>query len=65
MASRTVFEDENNNEMDCYLNDKGKVFIQVGESGADIHEKGFITLDKSDVNELIKMLSEIEKDMVD
>lgn len=65
MAIRTVFNGENNNEMDCYLNDKGQVFLQVGEIGSDVHDKGFITLDKSDVNELIKMLTEIEKEMVD
>jgi hypothetical protein len=63
MAIRTVFNDENNNEMDCYLNDQGQVFIQVGEIDSDIHHKGFITLDKNDVNELIKMLTEIEKEM--
>ena len=65
MAQRTVFEDENNNELDCYLNDKGKVFIQVGEAGGDIREKGYIVLDKDDVNGLIKLLTEIEKDMID
>ncbi|MDR6969273.1 hypothetical protein J2X31_003303 [Flavobacterium arsenatis] len=63
MALRTVFNDENDNEMDCYLNDKGQVFIQVGEYGSDISEKNFITLDKNDANELIKMLNEIVKEM--
>lgn len=65
MPIRTVFSDENNNEMDCFLNDKGQVFIEVGESGAHLSEKSFITLNKEDVNELIKRLSEIEKDMED
>lgn len=63
MATRMIFSDEHNNEMDCYLNDKGLVFIQIGTSDSDIHEKNFIVLDKSDVNELIRVLSEIEKDM--
>ena len=65
MAKRTVFTDENNNEMDCYLNDKGEIFIEVGESGADIREKGYIVLNKSDVHEFIQLLTEIEKDMKD
>lgn len=65
MPRRTVFSDENNNEMDCYLNVNGQVFVQVGQSGADVGESGFITLNKDDVNELIKILSELEKDMED
>lgn len=28
MARRTVFYDENNNELDCYINDKGKIYIR-------------------------------------
>lgn len=63
MAIRTVFNDENNNEMDCYLNNNGQVYIQVGEIGSEVHYRGHITLDKSDVNELIKMLTDIEKEM--
>ncbi|MFN8356334.1 MAG: hypothetical protein U0Y10_17895 [Spirosomataceae bacterium] len=65
MATRTVFSDDNNNEMDCYLNDQGKVFISVGQSGDDIVYSGFITLEKSDVTQLIKILTELEKEMAD
>lgn len=65
MATRTVFSDENNNEMDCYLNDKGKVFISVGQPGEDITYSGFIALNKEDVNKLIKKLTELEKEMTD
>jgi hypothetical protein len=63
MPTRKVFSDEHDNEMDCYLNDKGQVFMQIGASEADAHEKNFIVLDKSDVTELIQILSDIEKDM--
>jgi hypothetical protein len=63
MALRTVLTDENNNEMECYLNDEGKVYINVGESGQDIHYSGYITLNKEDVNHLIKMLTDLESEM--
>jgi hypothetical protein len=65
MATRTVFNDADNNEMECYLNDKGKVYISVGASGEDIAYSGFITLEKPDVTQLIKILTELEKEMVD
>ncbi|RWZ90366.1 MAG: hypothetical protein EO766_02885 [Hydrotalea sp. AMD] len=65
MATRTVFSDDNNNEMDCYLNDNGKVFISIGQTGDDNIYSGFITLEKSDVTQLIKILSELEKEMAD
>lgn len=63
MPTKKVFYDENNNEMDCYINDKGKVFIQIGETEAPINEKNYIVLDKNDVKEFIEVLQEIEKDM--
>jgi hypothetical protein len=65
MATRTVFSDEENNEMDCYLNDKGKLFISVGQTGEDIAYNGYITLNKDDVGKLIKILTELENDMID
>lgn len=65
MAVRTVFNDNDNNEMECFLNDKGKVFISVGQTGEDIEYNGYITLDKEDVGLLIKMLTEIEQEMQD
>lgn len=63
MAKRTVFSDEDNNEMDCYLNDKGKVYISVGQSGEDMMYAGWITLDKEDTKSLIKILSDIVEEM--
>lgn len=63
MATRKVFMDQHDNEMDCYLNDEGLVFIQIGISNSEIHEKRYIVLDKLDVGEFIKVLSDIQKDM--
>ena len=63
MATRTVFTDENSNEMECYLNDKGSLLIKVGEPGESFENNGYITLDKEDVNKLIKILTEIESEM--
>jgi hypothetical protein len=63
MPVKTIFTDDNNNEMDFYINDKGKLFISVGAAGEDINYSGFITLDKEDVNLLIKKLVDIEKEM--
>ncbi len=65
MASRTVFSDENNNEMECYLNDKGKVYINVGRPSEDVAYNGYITLNRDDVRKLIKTLTELEKEMKD
>ena len=63
MARKIIFVDENDNEMQCYLNDQGKVFINVGKLDEDIYYQGFITLDKNDVNDLISLLSSIEEQM--
>lgn len=65
MARKTVFEDENDNEMNCFLNDKGKVYIGVGQRSEDMIYSGYITLDKEDVRQLIKILSDCEKEMED
>jgi len=64
MATRLVFNDNDNNEMECYLNDKGKVFLRVGQIGQDdVYYSGFITLDKEDVNQLINVLTQLEQEM--
>ena len=63
MAKKIIFVDEDNNEMQCYLNDQGKVFINVGKLDEDMYYQGFITLDKNDVNELISLLSSIAEQM--
>lgn len=63
MAKRTIFEDEDDNQMDCYLNDKGKVFISISQKEDDAPYGNYITLDKDDVQELIIMLTKIESEM--
>ena len=63
MATRTVFADEDSNEMDCYLNDKGKLYISVGQQGDESIYNGWITLDKEDTQKLIKTLNDIVQEM--
>jgi hypothetical protein len=64
MATRTVFEDENGNELQCYLNDALLVYISVGskddESGL---YSGFITLERDDVGKLIEILQDAKRTM--
>lgn len=51
--------------MDCYLNDKNMVYIGVGQSGEDAAYNGFITLDKEDVQKMVKILNEALEQMTD
>ena len=63
MAKRIVFYDNDNNELNCFINDSGKLYIGVGQTGEDIVYSGYITLGKSDVAELIKILTSLESEM--
>ena len=63
MASRIVFSDDNGNEMDCYLNEQGMVYVNIGNGDDDPIGSGYITLDKSDVGKLINVLKELEEQM--
>ena len=67
MAKRTVFSDDNNNELDCYINSEGKVFISVGDTSNadDLLNNGYITLDKKDVGDLVNILQELYTQMPD
>ena len=61
MPVKKVFVDENENELECFVNDKNALFIGVGPRGEDSgYYSGYITLNKSDVKELIAMLQELE-----
>lgn len=60
MATKLIFEDQDNNEMNCFLNDKEKVHIDVGQKGENIINSGYITLDKEDVRKLIEILKDCE-----
>jgi len=64
MGMKTVFVDENNNEMECHLNDNDMLYIDVRQSDEPM-TGGYIVLEKSDVQQLIKMLTEFEKQMND
>lgn len=65
MSIRTVFSDDKDNEMDCYINTEGKVYIRIGQLDDSYMYSGYITLDKYDVQELIKILSALEQQMED
>ncbi|HEV2481414.1 MAG TPA: hypothetical protein VGS79_17200 [Puia sp.] len=65
MAAKTVFSDLENNEMECYINQDGKLYIGVSLPDSDGVYSGFITLDKADVSQLIKILSELKEEMED
>ena len=63
MAKRTVFSDEDNNDLECYINQEGKVYISVGQADEEQFYNGYITLDKEDVGDLIKILTVLESEM--
>jgi hypothetical protein len=63
MAIMTLFVDTDNTEMDCSLNNQGKVYIYVGPSVDDGFGGRGIELDKEDVVNLIKILTDIEVKM--
>ncbi|MEM0519659.1 hypothetical protein [Aequorivita flava] len=63
MALKTIISDDSNNEMECYLNDSGKVYIEVGQNSEDTMYSGHIVLEKEDVQFLIKKLTELETQM--
>jgi hypothetical protein len=63
IATKIVFSDENENEMEYYLNDKGEAYIGVGHPEDNPPYSGFITLNKDDVTQLIKVLTEIRDNM--
>lgn len=64
MPSKTVFIDQEENEMEWYIGSTGLLHMEVN-SEIDTPGHAFMTLDKLDVQKLIKMLTEIEKDMKD
>jgi hypothetical protein len=62
MATRTVFDDENGNELECYLNRALQVYISVGDRD-DWQSGGSITLDREDVGKLIEILQDAKQIM--
>lgn len=65
MPKRTVFSDEGHNELDCFINTEGKLYLSIdnAETKGDPLQGGYITLDKADTKELIKILQDLESDM--
>lgn len=65
MATRTVFIDDNGNELECYLNNALQVYIGVGpkDNDSDPYYSGFITLNKADVGKLIEILQDAKQIM--
>lgn len=65
MPVRKIFSDGDGNELQAYVNDKDKLFISVGDPKDDSpgFNQGYITLDRSDLNEFIDLLTDL-RDMV-
>lgn len=62
MPKRTVYYDENDNELEFYINANNKVYFSVGQKNEE-YQTGYITLDKDDLKELIEELSSLAKDL--
>lgn len=55
---------DGNNDFACWLNDDLQLYIEVGEINSEFpNTRGYVTLDKDDVKELIKELKSLEKQM--
>lgn len=67
MPVRKIFSDENGNELQAYVNDKAKLFLQVGDADpqAASYGPGFITLDRSDLDEFIDLLTDLRDSVFD
>lgn len=57
MAARTVFSDEGNNELSCYLESQTRIGFSI-ENISDTLIYGSVSLSKSDIETLMKVLSE-------
>lgn len=64
MPKRSIYYDENDNELECYINTNNKVYISIGQKDEE-SQFGYITLDKDDLRELIEELSSLEKNLED
>jgi|GEM_PF-5092156 len=66
MPIKKVFEDHDGNELECFINSKGKIYIGIGPSDKDDYMQfGYITLDGQDIKELIKELTQLEKELAE
>jgi len=56
--TRTVYTDKDGHEMDVFVNDKGKLYISVGNPDLDMYA-GYICLSKRDAEHLLKNITEL------
>jgi hypothetical protein len=63
MAKRIVFDDENSNSLEAYINNKGFLYINIGDTGSDLLYHGYIELDKDDAIELVDYLKTLIEQM--
>lgn len=66
MPVRKIFFD-NGQKLEAYVNDKAKLFVAVGPEDDDGTGpyNGFITLDRSDLDELIDLLMSLKDEVFD
>jgi hypothetical protein len=63
MPVRKIFTD-GSNDLEAYINDKGKLFISVGVKNADNddpYNQGCIELDRSDLDAFLDLLMELKE----
>lgn len=62
MIVKTVFADNEGNELECYLNEKNILQIYVGSPSDEQSWRG-VLLDKDGVEKFIKALNELQEEM--
>ena len=63
MTFKSVFHDENGNELSCHLDDNKTLCVYVGKIDPEDPCAGDINLNKTDTEKLIKSLEEFLKEM--
>ncbi len=54
---------DSENELQTYINDDNKCFIEITQPGEEMYGTGFIVLDSTDLEELIKDLVKIKNEI--
>lgn len=63
MPIKKVFVDDQNNELEMFINAKGQLCIMVGDADHEIYYSGQIALDKPDAIELFEELQGLITDL--
>lgn len=63
MAIKTVIHDNDNNELDCFINTKGNAVIIIKNLEFPQDLGSLVTLDKEDLDHLIKRLKQLKEDL--